>query len=154
MAGMIDFYRHHRWANDLVIVACADLPDDVLDASSAMTYGTIRDTIVHQVGTQEAFVMTMNNQTGASAPPPFADLRARSRASDEELIAIVEKRSPDEVLTGDFGGRPYRMQLIVPLMQCIYHGTEHRAQICSMLSAHGIEPPRIDIWGFVDVFAT
>lgn len=46
MAGMLDFYRHHRWANDLVIAAYADLPDDLLDAPVVLAYGSIRDTLV------------------------------------------------------------------------------------------------------------
>ncbi len=152
MAGMIDFYKQHRWANDLVIAACEQLSDDVLDAPATITYGSIRDTLVHLISTQEAFLMTMNNQPGIPDPLRFSVLRARSRASDEELIRIVESRDPNEVLRGEFGGRKYKMELIVPLMQCINHGTEHRAQVCSLLGAHGTTPPRIDVWGFIDVF--
>lgn len=32
--------------------------------------------------------------------------------------------------------------------QAVQHGTEHRRQVCCLLRALGIEPPRLDGWGF------
>ena len=36
----------------------------------------------------------------------------------------------------------------IRLTQAIHHGTDHRSQICTGLSALGIEPPEIDVWAF------
>ena len=36
----------------------------------------------------------------------------------------------------------------VRLAQVIHHGTDHRSQICTALTALGIEPPAIDVWDY------
>jgi uncharacterized damage-inducible protein DinB len=33
-------------------------------------------------------------------------------------------------------------------VQAINHGAEHRRQVCSILRALGVEPPRLDGWAF------
>jgi hypothetical protein len=32
--------------------------------------------------------------------------------------------------------------------QFIHHGSDHRAHIGSILGAHGVEPPDIDVWAY------
>ena len=32
--------------------------------------------------------------------------------------------------------------------QALHHGTDHRSQVCTALTALGIEPPEIDVWAF------
>ena len=34
----------------------------------------------------------------------------------------------------------------VPATQFVHHGNDHRAQIATTLSAHGIEPPDLQVW--------
>ncbi len=34
------------------------------------------------------------------------------------------------------------------LAQVIHHGTDHRSQVCTILSTLGIEPPEIDVWAY------
>ncbi len=34
----------------------------------------------------------------------------------------------------------------IRLAQALYHGTDHRSQICTALTAIGIEPPGIEVW--------
>jgi uncharacterized damage-inducible protein DinB len=33
-------------------------------------------------------------------------------------------------------------------VQAINHGAEHRRQVCGILRALGVEPPRLDGWAF------
>ena len=42
----------------------------------------------------------------------------------------------------------YEMELWVPLTQFVHHGNDHRAQITTTLSAHGIEPPDLQVWRY------
>jgi uncharacterized damage-inducible protein DinB len=32
----------------------------------------------------------------------------------------------------------------------VHHGTDHRSQICTILTTLGIEPPPIDVWDYAD----
>jgi uncharacterized damage-inducible protein DinB len=36
----------------------------------------------------------------------------------------------------------------IRLAQALHHGTDHRSQICTALTALGVEPPDIDLWAF------
>jgi uncharacterized damage-inducible protein DinB len=36
----------------------------------------------------------------------------------------------------------------VRLAQVIHHGTDHRSQVCTGLTALGITPPEIDVWDY------
>jgi len=36
----------------------------------------------------------------------------------------------------------------IRLAEVIHHGTDHRSQACTALTALGITPPDIDVWAF------
>ena len=42
----------------------------------------------------------------------------------------------------------------IRLAQALHHGTDHRSQICTGLTALGQEPPEIDVWAFGDETGT
>ena len=38
----------------------------------------------------------------------------------------------------------------VRLAQAVHHGTDHRSQVCTVLTTLGVEPPPIDAWDFAE----
>ena len=38
----------------------------------------------------------------------------------------------------------------IRLAQAIHHGTDHRSQVCTILTTIGIEPPEIDAWDYAE----
>jgi uncharacterized damage-inducible protein DinB len=36
----------------------------------------------------------------------------------------------------------------IRLAQALHHGTDHRSQICTVLTTLGVQPPEIDVWDF------
>jgi uncharacterized damage-inducible protein DinB len=54
--GLVDFYKHHLWANLGLLDACAHLTDKQLNASAPGTYGRIGDTLVHPVRAEESYL--------------------------------------------------------------------------------------------------
>lgn len=38
----------------------------------------------------------------------------------------------------------------IRLAQALHHGSDHRSQICTILTTLGVEPPGIDVWDFGD----
>ena len=38
--------------------------------------------------------------------------------------------------------------MAIRLAQALHHGTDHRSQICTVLTTLGVEPPAIDLWDF------
>jgi hypothetical protein len=49
--ALVELFRHKTWATLLLIEACQGLDEEMLDATTPGTYGTIRDTLHHLVTT-------------------------------------------------------------------------------------------------------
>ena len=60
-------------------------------------------------------------------------------ASQTDPEADVAERGEDWVFHAPVAFR---------LAQVIHHGTDHRSQVCTILSTLGIEPPEIDVWAY------
>lgn len=151
---LVEFFRHNLWANLQMLDVCAGLSDDVLDAETPGTYGSIRATLMHLAGAQGRYVeaLTGNPPTPTvreSEPfPGFSALRESVQRSSETLIEIAEQSCEDRIVRGIRRGQPFAMPASVFLLQAINHATEHCAQIATILGQHGIEPPGIDAWSF------
>ena len=146
----VEMFKHNLWANLRLLDACADLDDDVLDASVVGTAGSIRDTLAHLAGAEARYV-AMLRETPHPPPeyfrfPGFAELRERARTSGEALIAVVEGQDLDRRVRGVFQDRPYELAAAIPLLAAVNHATEHRAHVNTILTQQGIEPPVLDAW--------
>jgi uncharacterized damage-inducible protein DinB len=65
---------------------------------------------------------------------------------------LAEGRDPEEmVIARRKDGTEGHAPLGIRLAQAIHHGTDHRSQICTGLTALGIEPPDIDVWAFGEI---
>ena len=155
-AGLPDFFKHNLWANLLLFDACEQLTDEQLDARAEGVYGSVRETLMHLVSSEEGYAWRFNF-TGAepispmeeSDPfPGFAELRRRIERSGKELIAMAEQADLDQVLHLD--GGTYDAEVIIVMIQAINHGVDHRSQIATLLSQQGIEPPCLDAWCYND----
>lgn len=147
-----DLYRQNEWASLRLIEVCRALPEDLLDATAVGSYGTIRDTLVHYVGGEQRYVQWLGGDLGVipmqtgDAFPGFDYLAASVRASAAALTALARSRpgskvdrDPGEVIDAE-----------VVLVQSINHSTEHRSQVCTILTALGVTPPELDGWTWGD----
>ena len=152
---LADAFDHHIWATQRVIDACADLSPEQLEASAPGTYGTIIETLRHLVEGDAGYLFVLTGgrvaeiyDAGMDIPelsaemerhgPIWADLVAR----DLDPEAIVVRHRDD--------GTDSHAPLGVRLAQALHHGTDHRSQICTVLTALGVEPPEIDVWAFAE----
>ena|SRR2546425_1296156 len=150
----LDLYKHNLWANQKLLVACESLSAEVLAADAKGTYGTVLDTLVHLVAAESRYVMRMTkrgtpeNQLNEGTLLSFEELKQRAQTSGEELIALVAKTTANETVVVVDDGQKLNIRLSTYFAQAINHGTEHRAHVCTILTQHGIEPPRVDVWGY------
>lgn len=151
-----DFFMFNCWANLRLLDACEQLSDAQLDATMIGTYGSIRETLVHFLSSEEGYVRRWNF-TGPAPTPPLKEfttfpgfdvLRQRAERSGKELLAVAEKADLSEVLHLDDG--TYHAPVIVVLIQAVDHGIDHRSQIATLMSQQGIEPPVLDAWAYND----
>jgi uncharacterized damage-inducible protein DinB len=145
-------FEHNNWANRRIIEVCSALTDEQLDAEpQTATKGNIRRTLVHLVSSQLGYLRTLTLPLDArpdSITVAFADLQASANASGERLLTLARNESSKFPQTQLHTRDGYLVEAWVLMVQIINHASEHREQICSMLSSLGITPPNLDGWGY------
>jgi len=155
-AGLEDAFGHHVWATLRIIDSCTSLGREQLTRPVPGTYGSILDTARHIVGSDAWYLFVL---TEGRAPQIDEDtmeldeLRAvMERHGAEWPLVLREGPDPDAivgVLRPD--GTKSNAPAGIRLAQALHHGTDHRSQICTGLTALGLEPPDIDVWAFGDL---
>lgn len=144
-------FEHNNWANLQIIQACSSLSNEQLDAEpQTVTKGSIRTTLLHLVGSQHSYLKTLTLPLEArrdATTVTFAELQESVTMSGAALLALASDESQisqTQLQTRD----GYLVEPWVLMVQIINHATEHREQICSMLTSLGITPPDLDGWSY------
>jgi len=150
---LADAFGHHVWASVRVLDACAALDDAQLATTVPGTYGSIIDTLRHLVDGDVFYLDVLRG----GEPEPFdkavsdiPTLRAVMEAHDaawQRLVAGDLDPTTDVVEFEDSGYETHA-PLGIRLAQALYHGSDHRSQVCTALTVLGIEPPAIEVWDF------
>jgi uncharacterized damage-inducible protein DinB len=150
---LADAFGHHVWATIRVLDACAALDDAQLATNLPGTYGSIIATLRHIV---DGDVFYLNVLRGGE-PEPF-DVQGSDIPT---MRAVIEAHDPvwQALITGDLdpridvveyedSGYETHAPLGIRLAQALYHGTDHRSQVCTALTTLGIEPPNVEVWTY------
>ncbi len=153
---LVKLFEHNNRANLRILQACSALSDAQLDAEPrSATKGSIRRTLLHLVSSQRGYLslLTLPVESRPDDPPPstFAELQASARVSGERLLALARGEWSGPLKTQLQTKDGYFVEPWVVMVQVINHATEHREQICSMLSALGVTPPDLDGWSYGEV---
>ena len=147
-------FEHNNWANLRIIQACSALNDEQLDAEPrSATKGSIRTTLTHFVTSQKGYLslLTLPVEARPDIPLPYAELQESVRVSGEGLLALARGETNNPLNTQLRTKDGYFVEPWVVMVQAINHATEHREQICSMLTALGVTPPDLDGWAYGEV---
>jgi uncharacterized damage-inducible protein DinB len=149
---LVDAFGHHVWATIRVLDACAVLDDSQLATTVPGTYGSIIDTLRHIVGGDVFYLDVLRG----GEPEPFR----KAQSDIATLRAVMEGHDPiwQRLIAGDLdpamdvieyeeAGETHA-PLGIRLAQALYHGSDHRSQVCTALTALGIEPPAIQAWDY------
>ena len=150
---LADAFAHHVWATIRVLDACAALDDSQLAVSVPGTYGSVIDTLRHLVDGDVFYLDVLRG----GEPEPFdkaasdiATLRAVMGAHGpawQEQVAGDPDPTVDIVEYED-GGFETHAPRGIRLAQALYHGADHRSQVCTALTTLGVEPPAIEVWDY------
>jgi uncharacterized damage-inducible protein DinB len=150
---LIDAFGHHIWANRLMLDACAALTPEQLATPVPGTYGSIASTLRHLIQADSFYLWVQNGSKGpiisSENTLSIAELRAANEEHAEryrELLAGPQDPDIDVAEHGD--GWDFVATLGIRVAQIVHHGSDHRSQICTGLTALGIEPPDIDLWAY------
>ncbi len=144
------FFEHSTWANEGLINVCGSLPADQLDAAGQQAYGSIRETLVHLVMTEQVYIRRLGGEPLSDViaegdRPGFDVLKRAARASGELLAAMAASGDAGWTVDGDTDyGVHFEGEAVVLLVQVLSHSAGHRAQIIGMLSALGAGPAELD----------
>jgi uncharacterized damage-inducible protein DinB len=148
-----DAFEHHVWATLTLLDVCLSLSVEQLDTAVPGTYGSILSTARHIVGADAAYLVVM---TGGRVPqidednmdlPELRSKMADYGAAWSQLLA--GPIDPEEIIVRHRDdGSESRAPMGIRLAQVVHHGTDHRSQICTALTALGIQPPEIDVWDY------
>jgi uncharacterized damage-inducible protein DinB len=148
-----DAFGHHVWASIRLLDACADLDDEQLATNVPGTYGSIIDTLRHIVGGDVFYLDVLRGGEPEPFDKPASDiptLRAVMEGHDAAWQAqIAGDLDPEtDVVEYEDGGYETHAPLGIRLAQALYHGSDHRSQVCTALTSLGVEPPGIEVWDY------
>jgi uncharacterized damage-inducible protein DinB len=149
---MLRQMRHDVWASEKLLERCRKLTKEQLQLSAEGTYGTIQKTFARIVRANEGYLNTYG-----LIPQPFLEVSdstpleetasrlARVHDAVERLFQSkdldFDRRLHDERRKAD-------LDLWVPLAQFSHHGSDHRSQICTILTLNRLEVPDLDVWAY------
>ena len=150
---LADAFDHHIWATLRLIDACLPLSAEQLATTVPGTYGSILDTMRHTVGADASYLFTLTGGRVPTIEEDTMDLAALRTAIASHgahwATVLAGSVDPDiNVIRHRDDGSEFHAPLGIRLAQVVHHGTDHRSQICTALTALGIEPPEIDAWAF------
>ena len=155
--GIADALRHNSWATSTLLAACSGLSPAELDATVVGTHGGIVATFAHIVSSEGFYYRRL---TGEQADWLEGAVDNRDldgiRDANDDLTARWERllskpfdaEITSEVAWHDEGVRDVPAGVV--MAQAIHHGTDHRSQICTILTSIGIEPPDLGVWDWAE----
>ena len=148
-----DAFGHHVWATERLIDECLKLSSDQLESTAPGTYGSILETARHLVGADSRYLFRLTAGAHPSVDVEQMDLAGLRAAIEADGVAwsrlLHGDLDPDAIIVtpGDDGSES-RDPIGIRLAQALHHGTDHRSQICTVLTTLGMEPPSIDVWDY------
>ena len=148
-----DAFAHHVWATVRLMDACLELTEDQLTSVVPGTFGSILATQRHLVGSDASYLFVIGggkspliDEENMSLPELRESMQGHESAWSRLLAQDLDPAAP--VVRHRDDGSESHAPLGIRLAQALHHGSDHRSQICTVLTTLGIEPPAIDVWDF------
>jgi uncharacterized damage-inducible protein DinB len=152
-------FEYNYWARDRILAQAERLAGPEFLAEVPSNYGNLRATLVHILSAE--WIWRLRCQRGESPRalfdpadfPAVASLRDAWIAEQEKMIAYLETLN-DAALSQHIhyrrtGGRAESNILWHLLFHVVNHGTEHRSEAASILTAFGHSPGDLDLIHFL-----
>ena len=151
---MTDAFEHHVWATLRLIDTCLVLSPEQLGTTVPGTYGSILETMRHLVEGDSDYLSIMTGDRAHLIERDQMDLPELRAAMETDAAvwsgSLAQDLDPDAMVheVDEDDGYQRDATIGIRLAQALHHGTDHRSQICTALTALGVEPPNIDVWSF------
>ncbi len=156
--GLIDCFRHNAWASHELLKICQELTDPQLQTTAIGTHGSIIATFRHIVSSESGYYRRLTGVEPqwlglADDSPDIAELMRRN----DDLAArwdrfLEDPFDAERTFAIDWeDGNVRDVPAGVVLAQVIHHGSDHRSQICTMLTTLGVTIPAMGLWDYAEV---
>ncbi|MDQ3401417.1 MAG: methyltransferase domain-containing protein [Chloroflexota bacterium] len=147
--------RQGTWATLRLIALVRDLRPEQRAWSAPGTYGSIEQTLGHIVGAEHYYLYRLTGEMPSAELKPastvdLADLEERVRWCSDRLERLCVQGFDQHAPTHRNPGDPRMPTMGGMVTQLLCHGTEHRAQIATILGAHGVESPDTSGWTYAE----
>jgi uncharacterized damage-inducible protein DinB len=156
--GLIDALHHNSWATHELLNMCQDLTESHLDKTVPGVYGSIIATFQHIIRSEAGYYRRLTGDE-----PQWLQI-----VDDDPDIAGLIQRNDDLAARWDrFMEQPFDAERTfainwkdgnvrdvpagVVLAQVIHHGSDHRSQICTILTTLGVTIPPMGLWDYAEV---
>jgi uncharacterized damage-inducible protein DinB len=154
MDPLSEAFQHHLWATEALIKHLRTLPAEALEARAPGIYGGVLDTLSHLLDADSRYLgyLEGNPPPPKTAPDPARTLDQLAEALRDQAPRwrmVLARAGELDVTLPARGERP-EMPHVTNLMfaQALHHGTDHRSQVCTALTASGYESPDVDVWSY------
>jgi uncharacterized damage-inducible protein DinB len=144
-------YEYNYWAHDRILRQVARFTREQFAADQGYSWGGVRGTLVHVLGTEQAWRSRWRGESDAALTQPdlaTADALAaawgENRAAMRAYLATIDPDDLDRDLAYTRQGRRYAHPLWTQLVHVVNHGTQHRGEVAAMLTDYGYSPGDID----------
>ncbi len=154
MDPLSEAFQHHTWATEKLIRHLRELPEDALTATAPGVYGEVLATLSHLLGADGRYLQYLEGtapspRTGPDAVRSLDELADQLRDQAVRWRVVLSRLGDLDVTLPARRDRPeflHATNLLVA--QALHHGTDHRTQICTVLSVNGYETPDLDVWSY------
>ena len=155
LTDLTTLYNYNYWANRRILRAAEGLTVEQFAAPHDLSWGSIRDVLVHTMSAEWVWRMRCQEHRSPSAlldPAQFTTLETLTTRWDEEeramrgyLATLDESALSQPLAYVSTAGRPFSGTLWHILMHVVNHGTQHRAEVAHILTQLGHSPGDIDM---------
>ena len=155
--GLTDALRHNSWVSNELLQRSKDLTEEQLDTVVPGVYGSIIATFRHYIRSEAGYYRRLTGDEPewlrAEDAPDIAELIRRNNDMAARWEHFLEQpfdaERTHEMQWHD--GTTRDVPAGVVLAQAIHHGSDHRSQICTMLTVLlGQELPPMGLWDWAE----
>ncbi len=147
-----DMYHQNRWANRVLFDACRGLSETQLAATAPGVYGSIASTLQHIVAAETGYAIRLGATDVArlKSDDPWPGLDRLAELVDVTATAVIAlgRAGSDMPIRTDAPAGASDVHPGVIFVQMFHHSTEHRSQVCTILTTLGIAPPELSAWSW------
>ena len=144
-------YEYNYWAHDRILRQVAQLSREQFDADLGYSWGGVRGTLIHVLGTEQTWRSRWRGDSSAaltqldlSTPAALAAAWEENRAAMRAYLATISADDFDRDIAYTRQGQRYGHPLWTQLVHVVNHGTQHRGEVAVMLTNYGYSPGDID----------